>query len=158
DLAPPPLHEQYPDVPRVFSDAVARLLQKDPEQRYPSADQVHEVLVGYLARAHQGGSLESLSGVSRARPAPRPRRRRPLALAACAVLPLRALLVGAGVWLGRGGGAVSSGAQDSSRAEAPSLPPPQPGEVLTVAQAGGARFRDLREALARAGPGTTIRI
>src|SRR5262249_21376332 len=75
DLVPPPLHEHHPEVPRVFSDAVARLLEKDPDRRYQSADQVHEVLVGYLARAQQGGSLEGLSGAGRARPAPRPRKR-----------------------------------------------------------------------------------
>jgi hypothetical protein len=155
DFVPPPLHEQYPEVPRVFSDTVARLLEKDPDRRYPSAEEVHEVLVGYLARAQQGGSLEALSRPGRAGPAPRPRRRQ----VAVAALALLALLVGAaGFWLGRRQGPVSGPAQDSSRADDPSLPPPQPGEVLTVAQTGKARYRDLREALARAGPGSTIRI
>jgi serine/threonine protein kinase len=155
DFVPPPLHEQYPEVPRVFSDTVARLLEKDPDRRSPSADEVHEVLVGYLARAQQGGSLESLAGPGRAEPVPR-RRWRYFAVAALALL---ALLVGtAGFWLGRREGPVSGSGPDSSQADDPSLPPPQPGEVLTVAKTGGARFRDLREALARAGPGSTIRI
>jgi hypothetical protein len=156
DLIPPALHEQYPDVPPVFSDIVVRLLEKDPDQRYQSADQVHEVLVGYLARAQQGGSLEALSAVGRGSPAPRTRQRRQLAVAVLAVL---ALVVGAlGFWLGRREAPASGTAPDSLGAENASLPPPQPGDVLTVSQSGGGRFRDLREALARAGPGTTIRI
>jgi hypothetical protein len=156
DLVPPPLHQEHPEVPRVVSDIVARLLEKDPDQRYPSADQVHEVLVKYLARAQQGSSLEAISAEAPARPAPRPRRRRRLALAALALL---ALLVGvAGFWLGRQEGPAGGAAGDSSPEDDPSLPPPRPGEVLTVAKAGGARFRDVRAALARAGPGTVIRI
>jgi hypothetical protein len=156
DLVPPPLHERYPEVPRVFSDIVARLLEKDPERRYPSADEVHEVLVGYLARAQQGGSLDALAGPVHPRPAPRPRRRWQLAVAAVALL---ALLVGAaGFWLGRRDGPAGGAAPDSSRADDADLPPLQPGEVITVARGGKARFRDLREALDHAGPGSTIRI
>jgi serine/threonine protein kinase len=154
DFVPPPLHEQHPEVPRVVSDTVARLLEKDPDRRFPSADEVHEVLVGYLARAQQGGSLEALSRPLRTVPVSRARRRRRFAVAALALL---ALLVGVGgFWLGRGN--QSGDVQDSSQGDDPSLPLPQPGEVLTVAQTGKARFRDLREALAWAGPGSTIRI
>jgi serine/threonine protein kinase len=154
DLVPPPLHELHPEIPRVISDAVARLLEKEPDQRYQSADQVHDVLVGYLARAQQGASLESISGKAHVPPVPRPSRRWPLAAAALALL---ALLVGAAFWMGRRDGP-GSGGQDSSRPDALFQSPPKPGEVITVAQTGGAQFRDLREALARAGPGTTIRI
>jgi hypothetical protein len=162
DFVPPPLHERHPEVPRVFSDAVARLLEKDPDRRYQSVDEVHEVLVTYLARTQQGGSLDAVSGLTPARPAPRPRRRRRLAVAALALL---AVLVGAAGFglsrrLGPAGGAGPAGgtAPDAPRADDADLPPPQPGEVLTVARGGKARFRDLREALDHAGPGATIRI
>ena len=45
--APRPLHQLAPDVPRAFEAIVARLLAKDPDRRYPTAEAVRDDLRRY---------------------------------------------------------------------------------------------------------------
>jgi hypothetical protein len=156
DLVPPPLHEQNAQIPLFLSDTVSRLLEKDPAWRYQTAAEVHELLLGHLAKLHQGSSAEAIAAPSLAQP--RKRRFRHWGKVAAAAV----LLVAVGAALGLGwrwlkpthpsvpdtGG---QGPVEDRKGE------PAP-EVLTVAQAGAADFDSLREAIARAGPGTVIRI
>lgn len=59
----PPLHQIDPDFPRGLSEIIDRLLAKDPQERYPSALAVAEVLATELARHHQLTPLELPAGV-----------------------------------------------------------------------------------------------
>src|SRR5262249_21978769 len=72
DLVPPPLHEQCAQIPLFLSDTVCRLLEKQPDRRYQTAADVHQLLLGHLAKLHQGSSAEAIAAPSSA--APRKRR------------------------------------------------------------------------------------
>ena len=54
--APPPISQFAPTIPPVLGQAIMRLLAKDPEDRYPSADAVMEV----LDAIHVGPGLSNL--------------------------------------------------------------------------------------------------
>lgn len=45
--SPPPVHQLRPEVPVEVSDLVARLMQSDPDQRFPSARAVASTLTGF---------------------------------------------------------------------------------------------------------------
>lgn len=45
--SPPPVHQLRPEVPQEVSDLVARLMQTDPDQRFPSARAVASTLTGF---------------------------------------------------------------------------------------------------------------
>ncbi|MBO0701226.1 MAG: serine/threonine protein kinase, partial [Zavarzinella sp.] len=66
ELEPPPLHGVNPSVPRFYSDIVARLLAKNPDERFQSAGELHGVLQQYLSVANLAGSSELI------RPTPPP--------------------------------------------------------------------------------------
>ncbi|HET9132906.1 MAG TPA: protein kinase [Gemmatimonadales bacterium] len=89
--AAPLLHEKFPDVPEDLSLAVARCLEKDPENRWPSADQLRRALesrnvAGYRPtglgwRAADAGSAPTRPSPTRGaptRPQPGARSPRPL--------------------------------------------------------------------------------
>lgn len=77
DETPTPLHIVNPDVPEWLSDIVARLLEKNPADRYQTAAEVAEAFAAELARAHALSPLDvpaevcpksgSRSGTTRAR-------------------------------------------------------------------------------------------
>jgi serine/threonine protein kinase len=54
--APPPLREMYPDLPRFLEAIILRLLEKAPEKRFHSADELAAVLTQRLAKANLAGS------------------------------------------------------------------------------------------------------
>jgi predicted Ser/Thr protein kinase len=142
DHHPKPLHELDPSVPRALSDVVAKLLAKRPDDRYPSAEQLAVVLKRHVAEARLAGSDERAIAVAPPappRPPKRPRRRLAALAAAVAVLALVWLVWG----LARGR---DRRVTDPPRTE------------ITVARTGGAECRGLAEALARAGPGSVIRV
>jgi len=84
----PLLHEKFPDIPEDLSLAVARCLEKDPENRWPSADALRRALesrnvagyrptgLGWRAADRDGGGTSSRPSP---RPSPRPTGTRPLA-------------------------------------------------------------------------------
>ncbi len=65
--SPPPVHQLRPEVPQEVSDLVARLMQTDPDQRFPSARAVASTLTGFClwlpnttaALSHQATSCTS---------------------------------------------------------------------------------------------------
>jgi serine/threonine-protein kinase len=95
DTNPLPLRQQRPDVPPLLESVVLRALQKDPEQRFPSAEAMDRSLaasdgpVGSAAEATAGslGTVVtpayavSLEGEERARPQSKVGRRWPLVAA-----------------------------------------------------------------------------
>jgi hypothetical protein len=58
DEMPPPLHEVNLDAPAWLSDIIARLLAKNPADRYQSAAEVAEDFAAELARAHALSPLD----------------------------------------------------------------------------------------------------
>lgn len=56
---PQPLHELAPDVPRAFEAIVARLLAKDPNRRYPTAEAVRDD----LRRFRDGVPVQALAAI-----------------------------------------------------------------------------------------------
>lgn len=88
----PLLHERFPDVPEDLSLAVARCLEKDPENRWPSADALRRALdsrnvagyrptgLGWRAAERQGTAARPRNGNTRPLASDRPMTRpRPLA-------------------------------------------------------------------------------
>jgi|FEC22Drversion2_1045045.scaffolds.fasta_scaffold00718_15 predicted ATPase/class 3 adenylate cyclase len=55
--APRPLHEIAPELPRILSDIVARLLAKSPEDRYQTARGLEHDLTQCLAQVQQRGTI-----------------------------------------------------------------------------------------------------
>jgi serine/threonine protein kinase/tetratricopeptide (TPR) repeat protein len=68
DLAPRPIRAQNPEIPEWLAAIVARLMAKDPADRYPSASAVAELLAGRLAE------LQLPASPPRAEPAGAPQR------------------------------------------------------------------------------------
>jgi hypothetical protein len=137
ELDPPPLHERDASVPRFFSDIVAKLLEKKPEDRYESAAELNNILSGHLAEANLGryGVL--------ARPAAARGGRRSLRVGTkAAALVAAAGLVLAALWF--------AWSQYGSRGGR------QANLQMTVGPQG--QYQTLQDALGRAGPGAVIRI
>jgi hypothetical protein len=138
---PRPLHEVNAEVPKFLSDIVARLLAKKPEDRFDSAEVVHHVFLRYLAQANLG--QYGLMTETQTLALPRPRRQRWLwAAAAALALTLVAVMI------------FRPGDERSGSAGAPQLL----SGIITVAKGNDGQFHSLREALARAQAGATIRV
>lgn len=56
---PPPLAERRPDLPRRLIGIVDRLLQKSPDDRFASAEDVERLLLDIESGDHESGDLES---------------------------------------------------------------------------------------------------
>jgi len=140
------LDELNPSIPKPVADLVARLLEKDPNDRFQSADEVQGLLQQQVVALAQSQSQPTLKIPVEGR---KGRRGRPrvigslvgalLALAVVVVVAVRS-------WL-----------------PVPTPPPLPPGttelrELVTVAQSGEADCRGLREALGKVRPGGTIRV
>lgn len=70
----PLLHERFPDVPEDLSLAVARCLEKDPENRWPSADSLRRSLESRSVAGYRptglGWKAQTREGAAPARPSP----------------------------------------------------------------------------------------
>ncbi len=70
----PLLHEKYPDIPEDLSLAVARCLEKDPENRWPSADALRRSLESRSVAGYRptglGWKAQTREGTSPMRPSP----------------------------------------------------------------------------------------
>jgi serine/threonine-protein kinase len=92
--APRPIREANPELPEWLERVVAKLMAKDPKDRYQSADEAAEVLAAALARAQSGGAP-----APRSEPARRTKRTAwPAGLAAAVVLLAGAFVVAAALW------------------------------------------------------------
>lgn len=152
DHRPPPLAKCDDRIPRWFSDIVDKLLQKDPQQRYKTATEVASLLSEHLAALNQMPS-DRLPMLAKSPPTPFARRKLYLGAAFLALIVSSAAVY----W------AVSRPAGGSHRAamnDAPaSRPTPVAAEaVISVARSQPADFTSLAEALAHAGPASTIEI
>jgi hypothetical protein len=148
EYQPVPLRDLNPSIPPFLAEVVARLLQKDPRDRFQST--------GEVARAIQQGTVPPAAARGESRrgaPPPvslqRPGRRKLLVLlsAGVALLALVGALLGwrlgvSGEWL------------------AGTLTGPQPSaaEITVAADGRPADFRTISQALAAARPGAVIRI
>ena len=137
DETPPPLDEVVPDFPAWLSDAIDRLLAKQPEERFQTAAEVADLFAAELALAHALNPLDVPSDVCGARSTTRLRRRKQVCWKSVAfrTVPwvggavLGGLLVG--LW-------PSSRLQTPPAAVAPeSDPGPAPRAVLTPPRTAG---------------------
>ncbi len=158
---PTALHRKDLSVPKRFSDVVSRLLEKDPNRRYQTADEVCDMLRQQLAvaRGERSDTLRELTVPSR-----RSKRRRwtPAAVILGGLL-LIAGTVG-GIFLTNGGGPSDGEVRETVAATVPtkavageSPEAPILGE-LTVGQTLEAQFSSISDALRRAAPGAVVRI
>jgi serine/threonine protein kinase len=148
DYHPPRLSQCNEQMPQFLSEIVDRLLQKEPENRFQSSDEVVEVLQRHLAAINLSRSDE-LTVTLHNQPSYSPRRRKfkwlaPLVLAV-------AVAAGLGIWL-----ATRPSENPPDETGSPRLPRQEEGARITVASNGSADVRSLAEALQRAGPGNTI--
>ncbi len=164
ELEPRPLHEQDPAVPEFLSDIVARLLRKNPDERFQSAAEVADLLWRHLAQLNQAPSDEINGMLYRSsKPAapPPPIRRTKWLTAAAAIVVLGVAIFGSWqLWERR----LSEAALAPVPASSPERLPPAGSaadasvQTISVAKQGEAEARTIGEALDRARPGTLIRV
>jgi serine/threonine protein kinase len=149
DETPPPLETVAPNVPPFLAEIVSRLLEKSPDRRFQSAQEVAALLDGYVRTINQTASDE-LPGIMGQRLRSRPLNEKRRAWLAGS-LALLVIVVGLSVWLAVG------------RLRPTAVPPVQRdadptwlrGEI-SVSKFGPARFASIAEALKLAGPGARI--
>ena len=149
---PPSLHDVDSTVPQFLVDLVARLLEKDPDDRFQSAGEVADLLNEHLIVPKPTPSGAGTGTVpARGRVATSARRRVLMILSAgIALLVLIGVFAGWHPW---------SGAKQDGPSDLPGNGGgrPAPAEI-TVAANGQADCRTITEALAAAGPKTVIRV
>lgn len=158
---PTPLHRKDPSVPKRFSDIVSRLLEKDPNRRFQTADEVCDMLRQQLAvaRGERSDTLREMTVPSR-----RSKRRRWIP----AAVVLGGLLLVAGtvgkIFLANGGGPSDGEVQEAVAATVPTKvvagesPEAPLLDELTVGQTLEAQFHSISDALRRAAPGAVVTI
>ncbi len=144
----PPLHLIAPRIPADLSGIVSRLLEKDPARRYQTADELHtELLTLQTSVGHGQSTLSYPINAINQSPA-RARRRVVAAVAAVAA----AVLIALAAWRFWPLPPPNQGPPSSVGAVAPSR------RILRVDQGGGGDYKTILEALAQAGPDTTVRV
>ena len=154
DETPPPLESVARNVPRFYSEIVARLLEKDPGRRFQSAQEVASTIEGYVRSMNQMRTDELPGVMNESLP---PKRRPPLGwLRTAALLVMFGLFLGLSTWWNR-----PQSVTDPVRTLISETPPPEKdwlrGEI-TVSKTGPARFKSISDALKLAGPGAKIRV
>ncbi|MBY0459918.1 MAG: hypothetical protein K2V38_21580, partial [Gemmataceae bacterium] len=133
------------DIPKWLSDAVDRLLQKDPTDRYQTASEVAEVFAAGLAEMHLLSPLDVPAEVcAGSRSAVHARTRQPICWASvgCRVIPwvggtLAGLILSGFLWMFAGNGEPPAGEQPIPQPPAqPSTPTADPGPKPRVTLAG----------------------
>ncbi len=148
-VVPPPLRRLDPDIPGFLADMVARLLQKNPDDRFQSAQEVAEVLAEYVTFPVPAPPASG-SGVAR-RP---PKRRRPVLLAAgTMLLVLLGALAGWRVFWSGG-----ERSEDLPRGKAAAVRQTGAAEITVAADGRQADYATITQALAAARPESVIRV
>jgi hypothetical protein len=142
----PPLHQLAPRIPAGLSGIVSKLLEKDPARRYQTADELHTELLQLQNRVSSGKSTISYP-IQALPPAVPPRKRRGVWAAAAVTSAALLALAALGIWLSL---PATQGPPSSAVAVAR--------RVLRVDSSGNADYRTIAEALAHAGPDTTIQV
>jgi len=157
---PPPLTEINEEVPPFLSDIVSRLLEKDPRNRYQSAVKVGEVLNHYLSKLNQTRTdeLHKLKEEPLKFKTPKRSRTR-LAVGAVALLAvIMTAVVASPLWFSKRD---KEQAANGDSGKGPDSSPSRDAvetNTTTVAKTGSAQFTTISDALAKAIPGTTIRV
>lgn len=151
--SPMPLSESNPGVPVVISTIVSRLIEKNPKDRYQSAQEVAETVKEALRTMSGGEPLDVTETI-------RVKSRVPWRKRTALLLSLTGILL-----LGGGAAAWRLWPKSEQEPETPVVATPNPnpdatpGSILvTVAQDGSADVTTIAAALARLAPGGTIRI
>ena len=147
DCPVPPLHQLSPRVPPAVSKIVSKLLEKDPARRYQSAEELYAELLHLQNQFGSGKSTISYPITALAAPG---RKRRAAAVAAAL---LAVVVVAWAVWL-----FWPSLPTQQDRALGLSRNAPASRSIIRVDSSGKAEYRTIGEALARAGPDTTIQV
>ena len=125
---PVPLRSLRADVPAWLEAFIARLMAKDPAERFQSAAEIAQLLEGYLAHLRQPTTVlapetPSLPGNARPSSAPSTWLRSVRRLSSCAGLSLLALLailgMGIGFWFRAGVQPANSARPDQSKPQVP---------------------------------------
>lgn len=143
---PPPLHRSVAGISESFSGVVDRLLEKRPDRRFQSAQDLIQALCGQRVAPAVCTPREKPRRLSRRRV------RWALIAAACLLAVAGPLLAWALGWRPFASATKVQTLFDDSRDT------PVSQASLTVSKTGQADHQTIGEALARAGPGSTIRI
>lgn len=149
------LRKTCPEAPGYMVDIVDRLLEKQPQDRYQSAQEVVAILSSRLAKLSQADFDETQAWMQEQRtvsPGKHPRRIAWWTILVASFLVVASILRFV-LWPANGG----------PRDVAAGVTPNDPKHVatsgkLTVAATGSAQFRTLRQALDQATPGCTIEV
>jgi serine/threonine protein kinase len=149
DELPPPLETAAQNAPRFLAEIVSRLLEKQPDRRFQSAQEVATLLDGYVRTINQTATdeLPDILG-QRLRSRPRHGMRRAWVAASLALV---VMIVGLSVWLGVARLWPHSVPSDVHPHSTTWLR----GEI-SVSKSGPARCASIAEALELAGPGARI--
>jgi len=160
DVTPAPLEKTIEGTPKTLSDMVAKLLEKDPDDRYQSATEVAEVLGRYLAILNETPTDE-MSAVLHGHPPRRETRRKPPARWApitCALVLVAILVSWPFWWPGRDTPGPDADNSNGPQGLGPTGTAVEYPELVTVGQTVDADVKSINQALATAGPGTVIRV
>lgn len=157
DETPPPLNIVDPNAPPFLAEIVSRLLEKNPDHRFQSAQELAALLDGYVRTINQTATDELPKIMGRRLPSPSERRTRRAWLAGA--VALLAVVVGLGGWLAAARFWPDPARPFPVRHVPPGADPPsqnwERGEI-SVAKSGPARCASITEALRLAGPGARI--
>jgi tRNA A-37 threonylcarbamoyl transferase component Bud32 len=163
---PPPLSESHPAVPPFLAELVCKLLAKSPGDRFQSAVEVGELINAHLAMINQTPTdkLVALSAGKGTWPAPAEKRAErkeaPWKLLLSAVVGVVAIVAVAAALILREPVANETRPTSPPQGEVATVAsnPEVPRRELTVSKSGDSDFDSIGAALARAGPGTVIRV
>lgn len=155
---PPPLATAFADTPPFLSEIVARLLEKNAEDRFQSAAEVADLLGRHLAVLNVTPT-DKMGVVLQSQPPPKAKRSRLLLRAgAAAMVTLAILSAGVVAWrLNRESGGPAGAPREQRAGTVPQAGRDYP-QLIRVAKSDEADVRSIREAISLAGPGTVIRV
>lgn len=154
NTSPPPLSASHPRIPVVISRIVSRLLEKDPDERCQSADEVAFSIRTVLQEMNRGVELAVTETIALDYPSHRRRQRRTL-VGVVTVTMLSLMALG---WFYYSGSSTEHPVIDQSAQTAGNVPDDQQAEIITVARNGEGRLQTLNAALTAARPGSIIRV
>ncbi len=148
------LREVSPDVPMYLVEITDRLLQKNPADRYESAEALHQDLIRRLAEEHLADDESSiLLRMSRVlSPDSGSKGRRTWSAMIAVLVVVVAAVEGFRIWQN------GRTPQAETTKSSPDLPPTNAVQLVSVAADGSADVRSLTDAFRRILPGGTVRV